>query len=470
MTIDHATAGAAATLCPAPRCAGELAIYDPDQGLKEIVVWEAAEKHYRRAKDATNLYKAVEAKLTAQRDFVRWWDGLGEKSGSGPSKRRRSSTTPLPIAGQNGLPSRDVIERWRKRTAGDDRFERTLEDARLRCVRICEQQNAGTVRGTEGTGEFERYTRALYVEAARQVLGTIDLDPASSDIAQKTVKATQYFTVDDDGLSREWHGRVFLNPPYHRELAPKFIAKLVEELAAGHVSEAVMLTNNCTDTEWFDVALRESQSVCFTRGRIRFTTPNEEEVLPTQGQAFFYFGPNPERFEEVFCKLGNCPPPKKLIPTEVLTPPATGDTELEQLGARVEELEAEVAALRKQLDRKPDLEPHRKVMEEQYREMEAQSVADGESWSRYHFALHMLDDGQDEFLAILLDLLGLPADPWSGLMYADLKRWTAGRSRVAKQMGFRVDRRGTDEVDLATKVRAVIHREWLLGRQLEGRK
>ena len=39
----------------------------------------------------------------AQRDFVLWWDSIGEKSGSGPSQRCRSSETPLPMAGRNGL-------------------------------------------------------------------------------------------------------------------------------------------------------------------------------------------------------------------------------------------------------------------------------------------------------------------------------------------------------------------------------
>jgi ParB family chromosome partitioning protein len=52
------------------------------------------------------------------------------------------------------------------------------------------------------TGVPEWYTPPEYIEAARAVRGEIDLDPASSDIAQKTVKALHYFTLDDDGLNR----------------------------------------------------------------------------------------------------------------------------------------------------------------------------------------------------------------------------------------------------------------------------
>src|SRR5262249_7627129 len=56
------------------------------------------------------------------------------------------------------------------------------------------------------------------LEAAREVMGGIDLDPASSDRqqAQATVKAARYFTVENSGLEQPWLGRVWLNPPYAR--------------------------------------------------------------------------------------------------------------------------------------------------------------------------------------------------------------------------------------------------------------
>src|SRR5262249_56141272 len=73
-----------------------------------------------------------------------------------------------------------------------------------------------SVRGTHNTGYYEWYTPARYIELAREVLGEIDLDPASSAKAQEIVKAQRYFTLEQDGLIRPWHGRVWLNPPYHQ--------------------------------------------------------------------------------------------------------------------------------------------------------------------------------------------------------------------------------------------------------------
>jgi|SRR5579862_978476 len=53
---------------------------------------------------------------------------------------------------------------------------------------------------------------AEYVEAARQAMGGIDLDPMTDSEAQARIQATNFYTAFDDGLSRRWDGRVFLNP------------------------------------------------------------------------------------------------------------------------------------------------------------------------------------------------------------------------------------------------------------------
>jgi hypothetical protein len=75
----------------------------------------------------------------------------------------------------------------------------------------------------KSSGGFEWYTPPKYLDLVRQVFGgKIDLDPASSELAQETVQATAYFTKDDDGLTKDWFGDVFLNPPFaqHRHARP----------------------------------------------------------------------------------------------------------------------------------------------------------------------------------------------------------------------------------------------------------
>lgn len=160
------------------------------------------------------------------------------------------------------------------------------------------------VRGTLGTGENEWYTPTEYLDAARNVLGTIDLDPASSDAAQEIVGASQHFTKANDGLLQEWHGRVWLNPPYTQPDIANFVTKMVSERAAGRVEAAILLTHNYTDTAWFHEAAAFSDAICFTRGRVKFYNAAGDVAAPTQGQAFFYFGDDISHFAERFLGIG----------------------------------------------------------------------------------------------------------------------------------------------------------------------
>jgi len=82
----------------------------------------------------------------------------------------------------------------------------------------------------------EWFTPAKYVEAARGVLGGIDLDPASKALAQETVQAARYYSLierGEDGLALPWAGRMFLNPPFSK--AKLFGPKLLREYEAGNV-------------------------------------------------------------------------------------------------------------------------------------------------------------------------------------------------------------------------------------------
>ena len=156
----------------------------------------------------------------------------------------------------------------------------------------------------QGTGENEWYTPEHYIESARSVMGGIDLDPATSAIAQEVVKAAQIFTIDDDGLQQKWSGRVWLNPPYAQPAIHHFMEKITAEVVAGNVEQAIVLTHNYTDTRWFHIAVSKASAICFTRGRIGFLSPEGKKAAPTQGQAFFYFGDNTEAFADEFCQYG----------------------------------------------------------------------------------------------------------------------------------------------------------------------
>jgi hypothetical protein len=75
--------------------------------------------------------------------------------------------------------------------------------------------------------KFEQwFTPGLHVELAREVLGGFDLDPASHPAAQERIRAKQFLTPEDNGLAHEWHGRIWLNPPYTQPAIERFVDKL----------------------------------------------------------------------------------------------------------------------------------------------------------------------------------------------------------------------------------------------------
>jgi len=156
-------------------------------------------------------------------------------------------------------------------------------------------------------GSDEWYTPVEFIEAARAVMGGIDLDPASCEVAQATVKADRFFTKEQDGLAQPWAGNVWLNPPYSRELIGPFIAKLITDYQAGAVRQAVVLTNNDTETGWFHALADMALCFCFTKGRVHFTSPHTKADSPRQGQVFTYLGNDKkgfDRFKQRFTDIG----------------------------------------------------------------------------------------------------------------------------------------------------------------------
>lgn len=136
------------------------------------------------------------------------------------------------------------------------------------------------------------------IAAVRSALGGIDLDPCSNT-GTPNVPARRHFTEKDDGLAREWSGRVYMNPPYGGVIA-QWVSKLRDEFDAGRVKAAIALVPARTDTEWFST-FRDCV-LCFVRGRLRFSNSEASAPFPS---VVAYMGPDPKRFSEAFRDVGD---------------------------------------------------------------------------------------------------------------------------------------------------------------------
>jgi site-specific DNA-methyltransferase (adenine-specific) len=96
--------------------------------------------------------------------------------------------------------------------------------------------------------------------------GPFDLDPAAS---AWNAKAPKFFTKDQDGLSKIWRGRVWLNPPYGKGLED-WIRKAHFETSEGKASVIVVIVPARTDTRWWHRWVIGKAEIRFLYGRFRF--------------------------------------------------------------------------------------------------------------------------------------------------------------------------------------------------------
>lgn len=158
---------------------------------------------------------------------------------------------------------------------------------------------------SHNSGNNEWYTPSIYIEAARHVMGSIDVDPASSGKANEIVKATAYYTIDDDGRQQVWAGNVWMNPPYAQPLIAEFCELLLSKYRDGEIRQACVLVNNATETVFYQNMLKLCGAVCFIKGRVKFVDEEGgESGAPLQGQTILYFGNKAAHFTTMFHSFG----------------------------------------------------------------------------------------------------------------------------------------------------------------------
>lgn len=160
---------------------------------------------------------------------------------------------------------------------------------------------------SNNSGNNEWYTPQRYIEDARLVMGVIDMDPASSKIANQTVKASIYYTEKEDGLTQKWSGNIWMNPPFAQPLINQFCESLAKHYTLKNINQACILVNNATETKWFQILASVASAICFPSKRIKFIDPDGNEGnTPLQGQAILYCGKKTKTFIGHFMKYGFC--------------------------------------------------------------------------------------------------------------------------------------------------------------------
>lgn len=263
---------------------------------------DQAETIATRIKNAAALESALLQKLESQREFAREYRA---KFPHGGPREQDDSTVVLPAAEwcqSYGFHIR-TVQRWCD-LVEEHKFIDKKNAVLKKCWQLAELWQAANFM----SDSVEWYTPARYLEAVRNVLGEIDLDPASNPQANATIGAKHYFTKEHNGLALDWYGRVFMNPPYGRtdqgeSLAAAFCNKAVTEYEAGNIEACIILVNSLHSQAW--QAPLYNYAICFVDHRIQFISGDgDKNKNPTFQNIFTYLGKEPEKFSAAFQRFG----------------------------------------------------------------------------------------------------------------------------------------------------------------------
>lgn len=189
---------------------------------------------------------------------------------------------------------------WEAAKSGNDKAQELVEKLdneettiSAACNEI-KQQEKMEVHYSSETPEWG--TPQKIIKRVISVFGKIDLDPCSDGV---TVPAATHYTVKDDGLSLDWGGRVYMNPPYGREIAD-WTEYLCDQYECGNIQEAIALVPSRTDTKWFRGLKHYPR--CFIWGRLHFSGCKNAAPFPSM---VVYLGPNSRAFCQAFGDIGD---------------------------------------------------------------------------------------------------------------------------------------------------------------------
>lgn len=95
-----------------------------------------------------------------------------------------------------------------------------------------------------------------------------DLDPCSPSQSH-WVPAHKFYTKEDDGLSKDWNGFVFMNPPFGgRNGHVPWLKKFIEH------GNGIAIVRAYTSSAWFHRYAIKAGAMCFPKGKTKFIRPD----------------------------------------------------------------------------------------------------------------------------------------------------------------------------------------------------
>jgi hypothetical protein len=151
------------------------------------------------------------------------------------------------------------------------------------------------------------YTPDFLIKKEREVMGSIELDPCSSELANKTVQADRIYTLENSMFRNPLNCKTMhFNPPYSSPVP--FVERVVYEFQQGNISQLIGIFNTDNSTRWFAEIRKIATAYCFLSDRVQFIDATNDKLVQMSSnpkpQFMFYAGNNTDKFVQEFKGLG----------------------------------------------------------------------------------------------------------------------------------------------------------------------
>jgi hypothetical protein len=145
-----------------------------------------------------------------------------------------------------------------------------------------------------------------------KALGPFDLDPCAP-VDRPWEMAAQHYTVNDNGLLKPWHGRVWLNPPYG---PPPIVGPWMRRMAEHNRGTVLIFARTETDL-FFEMVWKQATALLFVRGRLYFHHVDGKRAAANAGapSVLIAYGEDDARI------LKDCSIAGQYVPLERSSPP-----------------------------------------------------------------------------------------------------------------------------------------------------
>lgn len=157
----------------------------------------------------------------------------------------------------------------------------------------------------------ECYTPSYFIDPIRKFANGFDYDPYSSALANETIKANEYGTLEngiensDSGYNWQYYNTLWVNPPYSTKELKQAIGKVIGYREG---REIYLLLNTDNSTTAYKLCLRYCTAIMLASNRIRFIRPYSDSVKNqnNRAQTLFFFGTieRAEQFKASLSHLG----------------------------------------------------------------------------------------------------------------------------------------------------------------------